>query len=306
MYNRLLAIVGPTGVGKSALALRLAERFDGEIVSADSRQVYRYMDVGTAKPSREDRGAVPHHLLDIVDPDEGFSLVLFLHRAARTIQDIQDRSKIPIVVGGTGQWVWGLLEGWQVPEVPPDRRLRRRLEERARRDGFLALHEELCLLDRRAASRIDPKNVRRVIRALEVGYASPEAGPGLPRKKPPRYDSILVGLTLPRCLLYRRIDCRVNTMVRSGWVDEVRWLLTKGYSPEMPSLSSLGYREIGQYLAGELAMDEAVKRIQRRTRGFARRQYGWFKPSDDRIRWFDGDSELQLAESYVGSLLQAQ
>ena len=305
MRNPLLAIVGPTGIGKSALALSLAKRFGGEIVSADSRQVYRYMDVGTAKPSLEDRAAVPHHLIDLIDPDEGYSLALFLRQATRSIQDIQRRSKLPVLVGGTGQWVWALIEGWQVPQVPPNPELRRRLEERAGSEGYAALHAELCRLNPVVAARIDARNVRRVIRALEVCHSSPEGKPRPPQKRLPPYQTKVFGLTLGRCALYRRIDCRVDTMIESGWVDEVHGLLERGYRPELPSLSSLGYREIVRYLASELSKDAAVERIKHRTHRFARHQYNWFRPADHRIYWLDAESEFQAAEAAAAQWIEA-
>ena len=304
MGNRLLAIVGPTGVGKSALALRLAKRFEVEIVGADSRQVYRYMNIGTAKPSVEDRAAVPHYLIDVVDPDEGYSLALFLRQATKAIRDVQERSRIPVLVGGTGQWVRGLLEGWRVPEVPPDPELRRSMEERAGRDGHAALHAELSRLNPAAADRIDARNVRRVIRSLEVYYSGASGEPEPPRKRPPAYEAKVLGLTLDRSSLYRRIDRRVDGMIESGWVDEVRALLARGYGPELPSLSSLGYRELVRHLADELTMDAAVERIKHSSHRFARHQYAWFRPADERIRWLDADSELDRAETDVARWLR--
>ena len=304
MQDRLLAIVGPTAVGKSALALRFAKRIDGEAVNADSRQVYRYMDVGTAKPSPEDRAAVPHHLIDVIDPDEDYSLALFLRQASEAIRNVKRRSKLPILVGGTGQYVWGLLEGWQVPEVPPDPELRRCLEERARLEGPGSLYQELSNLDPAAAGRIDARNVRRVIRALEVHYASSDRQRSGPRKAAPPYRTKVLGLTLERSALYQRIDQRVDTMMASGWVEEVQALLDRGYSPELPSLSSLGYGELVQYLNGDLTLEAAAERIKNRSHGFARHQYAWFRLNDERISWFDASEGFDQAEAEVARWLE--
>ena len=307
MRTPLVAIVGPTGVGKSDLALGLAARLDGEIVSADSRQVYRFMDIGTAKPSPEDRAAVPHHLIDVVDPDGPFSLALFLQQARSAIADIAGRSRLPILAGGTGQWVWGLLEGWDVPSVAPDIELRTSLEERARREGHQALHTELSRTDPAAAARIDPRNVRRVIRALELLAAegTPRRPEG-PRKTPPPFDTRLVGLTRDRGALYRRIDRRVDSMIDRGWVGEVAALLDRGYGTELPSLSSLGYAELVQHLAGALDIEVAVQRIKYRTHRFARNQYAWFRPGDDRISWFDAESGVEKAEVEIAGWIGGQ
>ena len=297
--QKLLAVVGPTASGKSALAVSLARELDGEIISADSRQVYSGMDIGTAKPSAEQRAAVPHHLVDVIAPDEEYSLAVFLRQARTAIHDIESRWKLPILVGGTGQYVWGLLEGWQVPEVPPDHELRAGLEGRARLEGGAVVYKELARLDPDAARRIDPRNVRRVIRALEVHHSSPDFSSRASRSKPP-FKSVIVGLTLERAALYQRINERVNTMITEGWVGEVRALLGRGYGPDLPSMSSLGYKELAHHLDGEGSMEVTVERIQQKTRRFARQQYAWFRLDDERIRWFDGSTEgLDAAETFV-------
>ena len=301
--QRVLAIVGPTAAGKSALAIRAASQLGGEIVSADSRQVYRYMDIGTAKPSAAQRAEVRHHLIDIVDPDEDFSLALFLRHAKAAIQDILERSKLPIVAGGSGQYVWALLEGWQVPHVPPDETLRRALEEKARAEGAAALHQELARLDPDKAGRLDPRNARRVIRALEVHYSSPERSRRVPRVAPP-FEPLVIGLTLERTALYRRVDERVDAMIEQGWVREVEGLLASGYHAGLPSLSSLGYQELARHLRGEESFGETVEMVKRKTRRFTRQQLGWFRPADPRVHWFDGspggsDAALALAREML-------
>ena len=294
----LVAVVGPTGVGKSQLALRLAPTLDGEIVSADSRQVYRGMDVGTGKPTAEQRERVRHHLIDLVDPDQEYSLAVFLRQAREAVRDVASRGKVPIIVGGTGQYVWGLLEEWSVPEAPPDPSLRRDLEARAEAEGHAALHRLLAERDPPAAARVDSRNVRRVIRALEVSYAAPGSSAPGRGSLPPR--ALVVALTLPRDELYRRIDARIEGMLDSGWVNEVSALLERGYGPELPSMSSLGYRELAEHLRGGLPLAWAAARIKGRTHRFARQQYAWFRPSDGRIRWHQATPEgMDAVESEV-------
>jgi tRNA dimethylallyltransferase len=266
--------------------MEIANSFDGEIVSADSRQIYRHMNIGTAKASPSDRAAVPHHLVDVANPDDSYSLALFLEQSSDAIKAIHKRAKLPVLAGGSGQYVWGLLEGWQVPKVPPDSSIRERLEERARVEGPEALYRELVSLDEHAAQRIDPRNPRRIIRALEVAHSSTPASDA-PRKTPPDYETLIIGLTIERKALYRRIDERVDIMIASGWVDEVRRILDMGYGPELPSMSSFGYGELVQHLRGEISIDEAIQRIKFKTHRFARQQYNWFRLNDERIKWFD-------------------
>lgn len=284
---RLLVIVGPTAVGKSALAIRLGQAFDGEIISADSRQIYRYMDIGTAKVTLEERAKVPHHLIDIVDPDEELTLAHYRRLATRAIEEVWVRGKLPILVGGTGLYVRALTEGWTVPEVPPDRALRARLEDEARRLGPEALHKKLAAVDPLAAQRIDPRNVRRVIRALEVYQRTGMPISAQQGKAPPPYRLLKIGLTMERPSLYRRIDERVERMIAQGLEAEVRALVARGYGYELPSMSGLGYREMGQYLRGEVTLKEAIALIKRHTRRFVRQQYNWFRLSDPTIHWFD-------------------
>jgi tRNA dimethylallyltransferase len=261
----------------------------GEIIGADSRQVYRHMDIGTAKPTAEQLSIVPYHLLDIVDPDEPYSLALFLRQARAIIADIQGRGRLPMLVGGTGQYVWGLLEGWQVPEVPPAPELRAELKARADAEGGDALYAELRAVDPDAADRIDPRNVRRTIRALEVHQGSGGTSYNAPRRVPPDWDTMIVGLRLDRADLYSRINRRVDQMLELGWLDEVRALLQRGYAPELPSMSGLGYRELCQHIQGDLTLDDAADAAKRRIRRFARQQHAWFRETDERITWCNAD-----------------
>lgn len=279
----LIAILGPTAVGKSALALNLAREFRGEIVSADSRQVYRGMDIGTAKPSADERRAVPHHLLDVVDPDEEFTLAQYQARAYAAIAEIHARGHIPFLVGGSGLYVRAVLEGLAIPRVAPNRARRAELQ----RQAPAALYARLQQLDPRAAAQIDPHNTRRVIRALEVCERAGKPISALQTLAAPNYRILRIGLTLPRQELYRRINIRVDAMLAAGLVDEVRALLVRGYAPDLPAMSGLGYRHIAAYLRGKTSYEEAVRVLKRDTRRFVHHQYSWFRLDDARICWFD-------------------
>ena len=273
----LLAIVGPTAVGKTALSIALARALGGEIVSADSRQVYRGMDIGTAKPTAAERAAAPHHLVDIVDPDEDFSLALYQELAYAAIGDIVARGRLPLLVGGTGQYLAAVLEGWQIPRVPPRPELRAELERAAEQAGAAALHARLAQVDPAAAAGILPGNVRRVIRALEVYHVTGRPISEQQAKHPPSYHIRTLWLTLPSASLYARIDHRVDIMIEEGLVDEVRGLVARGYGWDLPAMSGLGYREFEAYLAGEATLEQAIERLKFDTHAFARRQPAWFR-----------------------------
>lgn len=284
MQNQpLIAILGPTAVGKSALALQLAQEFHGEIVSADSRTLYRGMDIGTAKPTHDERRRVPHHLIDVVNPDEMFTLADYQHHAYATIAEIHTRGKIPFLVGGTGLYVRAVLEGLSLPRVEPNTARRAELE----REDAAMLFATLQQLDPLAASRIDPRNKRRVIRALEVCESAGKPISELQTRRAPNYRILRIGLTMPRAQLYDRINARVDAMIAGGLIDEVCGLIARGYSINLPSMSGLGYRQIVAYLNGTTSMDEAVRVLKRDTRRFVHHQYTWFRLDDPRIRWFD-------------------
>jgi tRNA dimethylallyltransferase len=285
--NKLVAIVGPTGIGKSRQAVHLAEKFSGEIISADSRQVYRFMDIGTAKPSLEECARVPHHLIDIIDPDEDFNLALYQERALQAIADIQHRGRLPFLVGGTGLYVRAVLEGWKTPGVSPDRQFRYNIEKRADEVGIDGLYEELARLDPEAARRIDRRNVRRVIRALEVCAGAGRPFSRLSGKEPPDFDTYIIGLTTERAALYDITDRRVEEMMERGLVQEVEKLHGMGYDDSLPSMSGIGYRQVAQYLRGEITLEAAARKIKTETHRFIRHQYAWFKPADEKIHWFD-------------------
>jgi tRNA dimethylallyltransferase len=283
MTRPLIAIVGPTAVGKTAHSIRLAAEFDGEIVSADSRQVYRGMDIGTAKPSLEERRTVPHHLLDVVEPDEPFSLSNYQRLAFAAIGDIHSRRRIPFLVGGSGLYVRAVLEGLTIPRVSPNVPRRSELEQEDGRE----LYARLKALDASAAERIDPRNKRRVIRAIEVCETMGQPISALQKRQEPNYRVLRIGLTLPRPELYRRINERVDQMIAAGLVDEVRGLIARGYSASAPAMSGLGYRQIELALNGSISRDEAIRLLKRDTRRFVHHQYSWFRLDDARIHWFD-------------------
>lgn len=281
----LIAIVGATATGKTTLAIELARRLGGEIISADSRQIYRHMDIGTAKPTADQRAAARHWLIDVADPDEQYTLALFLDGATAAINDIVARRRVPIVAGGTGQYVWALLEAWDVPRVKANPALRAELEARAAREGGAALFDELQRIDPRSADTIDPRNIRRVMRAIEVTLAT-----GLPfsagrARGEPTFDQRVIGLHLERALLYAHIDRRVEVMIEAGLVEEVRSLVESGYGCSLPSMQSIGYREICGHLRGELTLSEATDRIKTETHRLARMQRAWFREDDPRISW---------------------
>lgn len=283
----LLVIVGPTAVGKTALALWLAEKLDGEIVSADSRLLYQGMDVGTAKPTAAERQRVPHHLIDVCRPDETLSLGEYQRLAYAAIEAIHQRGRLPILVGGTGQYAQAVVGGWGIPAVPPQPALRTALAAL----GGPELARWLQELDPLAAGRIDPRNVRRVIRALEVIMVSGRPMSLLQRKSAPPYQMVMVGLTCGRAELYRRIDKRVEQMMADGLLAELQGLRAAGYGRDLPAMSGLGYRQLWAYLDGECTLAEAVERIQFETHRFARQQYTWFRLDDPAIHWFDVDQE---------------
>jgi tRNA dimethylallyltransferase len=298
--NLLLVIVGPTASGKSVLALEVAQRHGGEIVSADSRTVYRWMDIGTAKPTPAERARVPHHLLDVVDPDEPYTLAQYQEQALGAIERIHGRGRLPMLVGGAGLYVSAVCDGLRLPNVAPDAEYRTDLEHR----DWQSLQAELARVDPESARRIDPKNKRRVIRALEVHHAT-----GVPfskwhahRDEPP-FKPVFVGLQLEREELYRRIDIRIDAWLEAGLLNEVRALLERGYSPSLPSMSGIGYRELAQVTEGRLGLDEAAQQMKHATHAYARRQLTWFR-RDARIRWLNATVPSDRQQRLLVELLE--
>lgn len=281
----LTAIVGPTAVGKTALAVALAQQLGAEIVSADSRQLYRLMDLGTAKPTPAERAAAPHHLLDLCDPDEPFSLAAYQELATHAIAAIVARGRPPLLVGGTGQYLAAVLEGWQVPRVAPQPELRASLERAAAEHGAAALHARLAAVDPAAAAQIAPSNVRRVIRALEVYSVTGVPISAQQTREPPPYAIRTLWLTRPREELYARADARADAMVAAGLADEVADLRRRGYGWELPSMSSLGYIQLRPFLEGEATLAACVERLKFDTHSFIRRQEAWFRRLPGLERW---------------------
>jgi len=303
--NYVVTVVGPTAVGKSRLALHLAQALDGEIVGADSRQIYRLMDIGTAKPTSEELGLIPHHLINIINPDEAFGLAQYQKLVYQAIDNIQERNKLALLVGGSGQYIWSVLEGWGIPPVPPDFELRHNLETRAAREGAEEIYRELAAVDPVAAQRIDWHNVRRVIRALEVFRSTGVPFSQLRRKSKPPFKTLIIGLTMERAELYEKIDGRVDAMIEQGLVAEVENLISMGYDFSLPAMSGIGYRQIGRVLSGELDLTTAVQQIKFETHRFARQQNTWFRPGDARIRWFnisDGDADAGVIDLVTQSI----
>jgi len=288
----LILLVGPTAVGKTEIAIQLAGKINGEIVSADSRLFYRGMDIGTAKPTRAERARVPHHLIDIANPDEILSLAVFQKMATDAIADIHARGKLPLLVGGTGQYVRAVTQGWTPPEVTPDEKMRGELEKIKDEKGIIWLHEKLKSLDPEAAEKIDVRNFRRTIRALEVILTTGRKFSDQRGRTDSPYHLITIGLTRPREELYARVDARTEAMFEAGFVDEVKGLLDKGYSPTLPSMSAIGYRECVSVVEGKLNAEQAKVEIRRATRVFVRRQSNWFKESDPQIKWFRVHNEV--------------
>ncbi len=283
----LVVIIGPTAVGKSEIALQLALRLKGEIISADSRLFYRGMDIGTAKPSLEDRSLVPHHLIDSTTPDAPWSLALFQKVAKETIQDIHRRNLLPFLVGGTGQYIQAVIEAWEIPARAPDEAMRNLLTKIGTGLGAVEFHRRLSLIDPDAAALIEPNNLRRTVRAFEVLFLTGQKFSAQRRKGISPYQVCKIGLTRPRSELYSRIDNRIEEMIENGLLDEVKSLVAMGYPTDSTAFSAIGYREMIQVIKDEIDQAEAVLLMKRYTRQFVRRQANWFKPNDPSICWFD-------------------
>ncbi len=298
----LVAVVGPTGVGKTEVGIYLAEHLEGEIVNFDSVQVYRYLDIGTAKPTPEERKRAVHHLVDFLEPDEEFNAARFVELADQIIQEIHARGKQPILVGGTGLYLKALLHGlFEVGEVS---QIREKLKKRWAQEGLASLYEELKRLDPETAQKLSPTDWVRILRALEVYYATGKPFSELAKRHSfaeRRYPCLKIGLTLPREELYQRLDKRVDQMLEAGLLEEVKKLLQMGFSPELKPLRAIGYRHLIAYLRGEMDLEEAVRQMKRDTRRYAKRQLTWFR-ADPEVIWFRPEEKekiLALAKQFL-------
>lgn len=300
----LVVLLGATAVGKTELSLEICRRTNAEIISADSRQIYRGMDIGTAKPSLEEQEQARHHLIDIRDPDEPITLSEYQRLAYDVIDSSHARGKVPLLVGGTVLYVRAVVEGLRIPEVPPNPELRAELEQLLTEKGVDALYEMLRTKDPASAAVVDANNPRRLIRALEVFIETGKSRVELEGQDPPDYSILLLGLERSRASLHERIDRRVDWMMQNGLVEETKTLLAAGYDSNLPAMSSLGYREIGAYLHGKMSYAEAVQQIKIETHRYLRHQYTWLRKMDG-IVWVDMDGEdgLQIALSTVDEFL---
>jgi len=300
-------IVGPTGAGKSALAMEVAERLNCEIVNADSRQFYRGMDLGTAKPSAEDRARVPHHLIDVRQPDEALDVAEFAQLARDAIVEIAARGRNPLVVGGSGLYL-RVIRGGIFPGPPASAEIRDRLAKVAAEQGVAHLHQRLRELDPEAANRIGVNDLYRIVRALEVFELTGETISAHQRRHRFAnigYDTLTVGVEVERPKLYASIDARFDAMVAGGLVAEVRTLIDAGYSPDQPPLSTIGYKQIAAYLRGEIALDDAVAQARQESRRLAKRQLTWFR-REPQIVWLDPERGAQDALAFFGKFFRRE
>jgi tRNA dimethylallyltransferase len=301
----LVVILGPTAVGKTAVGLRVAEQIGGEIISADSAAVYRGMDIGTAKPTAEERARVRFHLIDVADPDEPFTAAKFRELALEAIRDIQARGKRVLIVGGTGLYLRVLLHGFSLAPPPRDPTIRKRLQQEAREQGLPALYARLQQVDPQAAARIHPNDAVRIIRALEVYEMTGKPVSEWQHRADSELPALKLGLTMPRPLLYRRINERVDQMMAQGFLQEVQNLLSKGYNRDLPALKGLGYRHLIAYLMGEMGLEEAVALWKRDTRRFAKRQMTWFR-REPGVLWLDASDGVDATAQRIVQLINEQ
>lgn len=286
-------ILGPTASGKTKLSLVLAKELNCEIISADSRQIYRGLEIGADAISPQEQADIPHHLLTFLDPNQFYTLADYMKDAGKVINDIQKRQKIPMLVGGTGLYISSITEGYQMQKVAPDFGLRYRLQNEYEQHGAEYLYQQLQKLDPEAAAKIHPHNIRYVIRALEVNHLTKQNRQSTKGKSP--YDVIYIGLDWPRDVLYERVNLRVHKQIKRGLVEEVKNLLAH-LKPDSPAYSSLGFKEIAEYLKGNISLEEAIELVKKNTRNYAKRQLTWFRKNKD-ILWLDGAAtEKELAQ----------
>lgn len=282
----LIVILGPTASGKTALSLKLAHDFNGEIISTDSRQIYKEMDIGTDAILPSQQEGIPHHLLAIAKPDKTITTAEYTELALEKIKEIYKRKHVPILVGGTGLYISSIIFSYQIPRVPPDEKLRAKLYKEAEKKGNEFVHAKLAKLDPEAAKKIHPNNLRYVVRALEINMTTGENKIDVQKKSP--FDTFLIGLNWPREKLYERVNLRVDLQLKRGLLDEVKTLLKKGYKEDSPAMSSLGVKEIIPYLKGKATLDECIEVLKKNTRNYAKRQMTWFRRYD-KVHWLNMD-----------------
>ena len=297
--RQLVALLGATASGKTAVAAAAARQYPFEVISADSRQLRRGMLIGTASPTPAERAVVPHHLVEIADPDAAWTLANWLDAAHEVLEEVWSRGATPLLVAGTGQYAWALLEGWQVPRVPPNAERRAELETLAAADGVTAVHALLDVLDPARAARIEPANLRRVIRAIEIVEATGEGVRPLERRSPD-WPWHAIGLRWPREALYDRADRRVEAMFDARLIEETRSLVER-YGDSFEALRSMGYAEVVQFLRGDLTREQALERAKTATHRLIRSQENWFRGDDDRIDWIDGSDPDAAASAVVAA-----
>jgi tRNA dimethylallyltransferase len=285
--QKLLVIIGPTAVGKTKLSIELAKRYNGEIISGDSMQIYRGMDIGTAKIKKDEMEGIPHHLIDIKEPFENFSVAEFQHLVRAKIDGIAQKGHLPIITGGTGLYIQSVIYDYQFSDVPGDESFRLMLEERVKEIGNEALYKELLEVDPGSASQIHPNNVRRVIRALEIFHLTGKTMQEFQSTQKPDllYNTALVGLSMEREKLYERINYRVDLMIEEGLIEEVKDLYQSGLR-DCQSIQAIGYKEIYEYLEGKVTLDDAIVNLKQNSRRYAKRQLTWFRNKMD-VEWFD-------------------
>jgi len=311
--QKILVIAGPTAVGKTAFACHAADEFDGEIISCDSMQIYRGLDIGTAKPSREELALHPHHLIDIIDPDEEFSAARYVELARARINEVAERGKLPIICGGTGLYLDGIIYEMDYGAGPEDEIFRRTMETVAETEGPTALHKRLKDRDPLAAEDIHPNNTKRIIRALERIHLGEESLKAFSRKKKdnPSVEPLLIGLERPRKDLYDRINQRVDQMIDGGLIGEVEQLLHGGIGPHKPSMQAIGYKEIVDYFDGRLDYDASIDRIKTGSRHYAKRQFTWFRRYD-KMKWLDiseydsDEKAMEAMDQLISEWLEGQ
>ena len=310
MKENLFILIGPTAIGKTALSIDLAKKLNGEIISADSMQIYKYMDIGTAKITKNEMEGIPHHLIDIIYPDEEYTVSNYQRDASRLIEDINSRNKLPMVVGGTGLYINSLVYNLNFAKVPPNEEYRQELEQLAKTRGDAYIHNKLAEIDMESSESISVNDRKRIIRALEIhritGKSMSEHNKNF-RREIDKYNLSMICLNMDREKLYDRINKRVDMMIEDGLIDEVKNILHRGYSGNLVSLKGIGYKEIIMYLEGHISLDAAIDKIKQGSRNYAKRQLTWFR-RDHRIQWMNVDefSNFNELSQYIYEYVKDQ